>query len=402
MSLTTPTTTEIKNNIIAQLEATLNQTIPLLPKSFNRVLANALSGLFILLYKYGGFMFLQIFVSTASTKETTINGKTVIPLIEWGRQIGVGDPTAGTQAEMIIDVTVENQTGSLPTGTQLINAANGVTYITLGAVLLDAATVQATIRAVSDQAGGGGIGIIGNLNVADVVSFANPIANVLRNASVASIVVTAANAENLDTVYRQRVLDRWQKRLQGGAYSDYEAWGEEVAGIVNIYPYTGNNPGQVDVYVEATVASSGDPDGIPTTAQLQAVLDSINTDSGGLATRRPANALANTIAITRTGFDVTVFTLVVDNLATVQATIDAAVIEYLLTIAPYVDGLTVPPRLDRITQSALIGLVEDIVSANNGTFSTVTFQLTGVPGGLDSYVVGQGEKAKLETSVAFI
>jgi len=61
MSLVTPTTKELSDNIIAQLEATLNQTIPLLPRAFNRVLAKALAAVFILLYKYGGFIFLQIF-----------------------------------------------------------------------------------------------------------------------------------------------------------------------------------------------------------------------------------------------------------------------------------------------------------------------------------------------------
>ena len=163
MSLQTPTTAEISANIIAQLEASLNQTIPLLPKSFLRVLSKTLAAVFILLYKYSGFMFLQIFVSTASIEEITINGIQVSPLTEWGRLIGIGDPTAATQAELLIDITVENQTGTLPSGSQLINSANGVTYITIGDVLLDAPTVQATIRAVSDQAGGGGAGAIGNL-----------------------------------------------------------------------------------------------------------------------------------------------------------------------------------------------------------------------------------------------
>jgi len=261
MSLTTLTTKEISENIVAQMEASFNQTIPLLPKSFLRVLAKVLAAVFVLLYKYGGFMFLQIFVQSASANDTTVNGVVLNPLTEWGRLIGVGDPVAATNAELLIDITVENQVGSLPSGSQLVNSDNGVTYITIGAVLLNAATVQANIRAVSDQTGGGGAGAIGNLNPADIVSFANPLANVARDAVVDSQVTTGADAEATE-VYRQRVIDRFQKRPQGGALSDYEIWGEEVAGIVNVYPYTSDDPGQVDVYVEATVASSGDPDGI--------------------------------------------------------------------------------------------------------------------------------------------
>ncbi len=278
MSLTTPTTKAINDNIIAQLEASLNQTIPLLPKSFMRVLAKALAGVFILLYKYGGFTFLQIFVQTASDKETTVNGVVLKPLTEWGRLIGVGDPVAATNAELLIDITVTNQVGSLNSGSQLVSTDNGVTYITIGAVLLNAPIVQATIRAVSDQSDGGGKGVIGNLDPGNTsVSFANPLPNVARNVLVDSQVTTGANAESTEA-YRQRIIDRFQKRPQGGALADYEIWGEEVAGIINIFPYTSDCPGQVDVFAEATVESSGNPDGIPTPAQLQAVLDSIELD----------------------------------------------------------------------------------------------------------------------------
>lgn len=403
MSLSTPTTKELSDNIIAQLEASLNQTIPLLPKSFNRVLAKTLAAVFIILYKYGGSIFLNMFVATASAKDTVILGVTVNPLTFWGRLIldSNPDPVSATQAELLIDITVENQTGTLDTNTQLINSGNGVTYITIGSILLDAPVVQATIRAVSDQAGGGGAGAIGNLSPGAIVSFANPIANVARDAVVNSQLVTGANGETTEA-YRQRIIDRFQKQPQGGAYSDYELWGEEIAGIINVYPYTGNTPGQVDCYVEATVESSGDPDGIPTTAQLQAVLDSINLDQSGLATRRPANALANTIAITRKGFNVEVFGVAADNLAEVQSQIDDAIVEYFLNAEPFLDGLTIPPRLDRLTRSGLIGLVNDIVAAVNGTFTTVTFADASLPAvDLEIYILQQGEKSKLDSPVVF-
>jgi len=397
MSLTTPTTKEISDNIIAQLEASLNQTIPLLPKSFLRVLAKAMAGVFVLLYKYGGFMFLQVFVRTASANETTVNGRVLTPLIEWGRLIGVGDPAAATQAELLIDISVENQTGTLSSGSQLVNTGNGVTYITIGSVLLNASTVQATIRAVSDQAGGGGAGAIGNLDPGAIVSFANPLANVARNATVVSQIVTGADAESTEA-YRQRVIDRFQKRPQGGAYADYEIWGEEPAGIINVYPYTSDCPGQVDVYVEATPESSGDPDGIPTAAQLQEVLDSIEFDQNGLASRRPANALANTFPITRTGFNIRVTGLLVDDLAGVQASITTSIEEYFLDREPFIEGLSVLPRRDRITRSAVGGVVDDIVSAAGGVFSGVTVEVNSV--NVDIYGLGIGEKAKA-ASVTF-
>lgn len=396
MSLTTPTTKDLSDQIIAQLESSLNQTIPLLPKAFNRVLAKVFSAIFILLYKYAGFIFKQIFVSTATIEQTTILGTQLSPLIEWGRLIGIGDPGAAVAAELIIDITVTNQTGSLPAGTQLVNADNGVTYLLLAAVLLDAPTVQGTIKASADQAGGDGSGSIGNLEDAAIVSFANPLPNIDRNATVASTSVQGADGEST-AAYRQRIVDRFRKRPQGGAYADYQEWATSVTGIINAYPYTSASPGQVNVYSEATVASSGDPDGIPTAAQLQAVLDAIEFDENGLATRRPATAYVNSLPITRTGFDVEVFGLVVDNPVSVQADIETALTEYFIAREPFIAGVSIPPRLDRITVSGIGGVIEDIVSAAGGIFDSVTVEALATP--VNTYTLGEGEKAKLESVV---
>lgn len=393
MSLTTPTTKDISDNIIAQLEATLNQSIPLLPKSFNRVLSKALAAVFILIYKYAGFIFLQMFVQTASAKDTTVNGTVINPLTFWGRTIGVGDPVAATNAELLIDITVTNQVGSLSSGSQLVNSDNGVTYITIGTVVLSSPTVQVTIRAVADQAGGGGAGALGNLLNGDTASFANPLPNISRDALVDSQVVTAADAEAVE-VYRQRVLDRFQKRPQGGAYADYEQWAEEVAGIINAYPYTGS-PGEVDVYTEATVASSGSADGFPTAAQLQAVLDNINFDQNGRANRRNANAFVNSLPITREEFDILVVGIAgVSDLGQVQADLTAALTEYIAAAEPFIPGLTVPPRRDTITATAVAAITEDIVNAAGGTFN-VTFLVYTGGGSIPSHTLLDGEKAKL-------
>lgn len=394
MALETPTTQEINDNIIAQLESALNQTIPLLPKSFMRVLSKTLAGVFILLYKYAGFSFLQIFVSTATLRTTTINGVDVSPLTEWGRLIGVGDPATATQAELTVTITVTNQVGILPSGTQLVGATNGVTYITIGAVSLTAATVEALVRAVSDQAGGGGRGVIGNLDIGATMSFANPLANVDRTATVLTEEVTGADGES-EVAYRQRIIDRFQKRPQGGALADYEQWAEEPAGILNAYPYTSDCPGQVDVYIEATVESSGDPDGIPTEAQLEEALNSINFDTAGIANRAPANALANTFPITRQVFDVAVTGLAVDNLPQVQADITDALTEYFREREPFLVGLTIPPRRDQITQVAVASEVQDIVEAVGGLFSNAVVSIVGAP--ITLYSLDIGEKAKIGT-----
>jgi len=389
------TVKQISDNIQASISASISQSVPLLPKAFINVLAKVLGAVFILLYKRNDFIGLQWFVKTASIKETTFNGETLIPLVEIGRQVGVSDPKEATQAELLVDISVENQSGSLNSGTQLIGSSNGITYILVGSVALDAATVQGTFRAVSDQSGGDGSGVQGNLLAGDTsLSFANPLPNVARSATVVSQVVTGANEEDLDVIYRQRVLDRFQKPPQGGAYSDYELWGEEAAGIINVYPYTGN-PGQVDVYSEATVASSGSADGIPTTAQLESVLGLINQNENGLASRRSANAFVNSLPITRTGYDVEIFGITgVSDLAKLQGDITEAVKEYFLSREPFIPGLSVPPRKDQITRTRVSAIAEDIITSAGGTFSNSAFYDAGTTSPLSSRVLGEGEKSK--------
>lgn len=394
MSLETPTTAEIAENIVVQLQTALNQKIPLLPKGFIRVLSVALAGVFILLYKYAGFMFLQMFVSQATYAETEINGETVRPLVEWGRLIGIGDPAPATRAELNIEIEVYSAPGpTLPAGTQFYSSDNGVTYLLTSAVTLTTVTTNAVVRASSDESGGGGAGAVGNLEAGAELALINPPSTVIPTATVLSQAVTGADQESEDA-YRERVVERFSAQPQGGAYADYRQWGEEPAGIANVYPYTSDCPGQVDVYVEATPESSGSPDGIPTAAQLQEVLDSIELDSSGLATRRPANALANTFAITRNGWHVEITNLVVDDEATVKADIETALEEYFLSFEPYILGLDVPPRNDRVTQSGVSGVIFDVVSAAGGIFNSAILKDSGSVV-TDVYTLGIGEKAKL-------
>ena len=401
MSLTTPTVTDINAQIIAQLEASLNQTIPLLPKAFIRILAKTLAGVFVLLWKYGGFIFLQLFVVSATIEEVTVNGRTFSPLKEWGRLIGVGDPTPAVQAELTIDITVETQGGTINSGTQFVNSASGVTYISVGAIELTAATVSGTVVAVGDQGGGNGAGAIGNIATGGTLSFANPPATVARDTVVTATLTTGANAEETE-VYRQRVIDRFKKRPQGGALIDYEAWGEEGSGILKVYPYTGALSGEIDVFVEATVASSGSEDGIPTQVQLDQVAELIELDERGLASRRPANAFVNVNAITRTGFDLTVVGIAgVDNLATTKTLIEAALTEYLFNREPFISGVSQGPRRDSVTIAGLMGVVEDVVAAGNGLFDGVNFKLSSGGGVIFAYALGQGEKVKLTLPVAY-
>ncbi len=393
MSLATPTTATISANIIAQIQTSIGQSVPFLPKAFINVLAKVLAGVFILLYKYCGFIFLQMFVAYASDQPTTVNGQVIVPLTELGRLLGVGDPEPATQAQLSITVKVTNMIGSLSAGQPAINTSTGVIYNVVADVRLNAPTVTATIRAVSDQSGGDGSGAIGNMQPGDIVSFANPLPNITADATVLAQVVTGAEAESSD-LYRSKILQHRQNPPQGGAYADYQGWALEAPGISHAAPSAGP-PGQVFVYCEADTVSSGSPDGIPTAPQLAGALAAINLNVAGLATRRPVGAAVTALAIIRTGFVLKITGLLPDTTATRGAVRDG-VDEYLRTREPFIDGLSSLPRTDRIAAAAVSGVVETIVQAVGATVTSV--EVTPGP----AYDLANGEKAKLTLPINWV
>jgi hypothetical protein len=66
---------------------------------------------------------------------------------------------------------------------------------------------------------------------------------------------------------------------------------------------------------------------------------------------------------------------------------------------PFILGLTIPPRTDIITQTAIGGIIDDIVSAAGGFFTGVVVK-EGVAV-ITQRALGIGEKAK-SSSVTFI
>ena len=62
------TIAQIEQLIIDQLEGQFNFSIPLLSKAFNRTLARVLAAVWMINYKAGNWMLLQLFVNTAVLK----------------------------------------------------------------------------------------------------------------------------------------------------------------------------------------------------------------------------------------------------------------------------------------------------------------------------------------------
>lgn len=385
---TKKTAKEISDMIIAQLETELNQNIPLLPKSFNRVLAKILGIVFVVLFQFAEFIALQIFISTASDKEFTIGGQKINPLNEWGNLIGLtrGD---GERFKGVIDINVLTTGGTLQSGTRLIKPNTETVYLTVGATLLDASVVQATVRAIDYTSNA-------NLDAGDTISFVSAPTAIEKDATVDSVTTVGADPEGTED-WRDRQLDWWASRPQGGAYSDYRIWGNEVDGVKQIYPFSGGTPaiptsgaGQVDVYVEA----EDTVDGIAAQPLLDSVKENIElTAATGLADRRQINAYVNVVSIYRTAFDAEISGLDVDDTAAAQALIETALINYFLDRENYIIGLSRLPRKDIISTAEVGGVVGRIAAAQGGVVATISLSESSVD--FTSRVLVEGEKAKL-------
>ncbi len=389
-----PTTAEINQNIIAQLEANLNQSIPLLPRAFNRVISKALAAVFIILYKYAGFNALQQFVRYASYGETTINGVTFSPLIEWGRLIGVGDPIAATYAEfdVVLNITLKTGTATISEGTLFRSSENGYTYAATSSVLIDSADDTATVRVKATTQPGAA----GNVTEGSAVVLAQPTAGVDPNGVRGTERVTAQDAE-AEADYRRRVDLRFRQRPQGGSLIDYRTWGEE-AGDVRCYPYKSTLlEGQVVTYVRALSA----PDGQPTTAQLTAVLgyQFSSTGAGGVNDRRPVNAQTIAVPISEQAYAVNITGLSsTTNDAEARAAITAGVEQQFSELAPYIVGLDTGPRTDTVAYFSVIGVVQSIAAQYNGTFTGLTLTRDGSP--VESETLPRGTFATVTVSIA--
>lgn len=374
---------ELNANIIAQLETALGQTVPLFPKSFLRVLAKVMAGVYITLNKYAEWMTLQLFPETATLTETTVLGSTISPLKSWGRLVGCGDPYAAVPAELSIEITVTDPEGiTLPGGSEFVDPNTNTTYRTITSVTLDSTTETVTVRCTVG-------GASGELAAGALLTCSNPVSTMYPIAEVAAITVSGVDAEDEES-YRQRVIAYYQRKPQGGSYSDYYQWGMEASGIAAIYPYTGALPGEVDIYVKSATLT----DGIPDATQLDAVSTEVND-----VTRRPVNAYINVLPVVRVLFSVQVAGLNVDDADGAQADITTAVTDYIYGLEPFINGLSYGSRNDRLTVASVAAVVQSVVQQYAGSFGTVLLYKAGDP--VDAYSLDVGELAKC-TSVTYI
>ena len=386
---------EIKTLIINGLQNEFNNKLRVLPKSFIKILSSVFAGVFIILYKQIGWLFLQIFPETAYWNEINVLGVRVRPLVKWGVLIGVGEPRRGTQWRGIIKVNVTRINTFLESGTQLKSGITGKIYIVDETIALenDIENIAVTC-AVS--------GTIGNLEPGETLNFVNPLGNVSKETIVESITKDAIDDE-IEADYRYRIVSRWRMQPQGGALADYRIWGMEAAGVLNIYPYKDvNSPSGVFIYVSGLPPIY--PDRIPSGALLIEVgkLCTYNPETGK-ATRKPLTAIIDPVGdesyLNVKPVSIIVFDVYIEGLTGIPAldfslSVKTPIKEYFLGREPYNRGLSDDNnRTDQVTKNNVSSTVDQVAISKKAEFNNVVMRKSGniTP----SYNLGMGELCRL-------
>ncbi len=366
-----PTTKEIKDRIVSDLETSINQVTPLLPKAFNRVLAGALAGIITLLYQAILWVYRQIFPDTADITSLRLLGALVDVF-----------QLKATFAVITADVPgTESYTVSVGT---LFRGSNNMVYKVTTAGVVTSGIAEVSLTAQKS-------GEIGNLAAGSIIDIVSPVAQLIGTAEVTATTTDGDDAESDDSL-RIRVSSAYKKRKTGGSPVDYESWGLECPNFDWISPVDSNSlPGDVVVYGKV----DNQTDGIPTASQLLQLLEYLKVNPvTGLRDRHPIGPDPIPTAISRQEFDIEIF--IQDGTPAIESSIEAAVTDYLENRKPFNLATTIN-RTDTISRGGIADVANDVANPQGST--VISVNLTQVIGSLEiqSYQLFGGEFGKVGT-----
>ena len=395
MAYKNKTIEEVQQLLIRSFEHEFNTQLRILPKSFIKILCKVFAGVFIIVYKLVGWYFLQMFPETADWKEVTILGVRLRPLVKLGVLFGVGEPLAGVQWRGIITIDVLTQGSVLYSGTQLKSNVTGKLYIVEETKTL--LQQKETVSVVCTE-----IGTAGNLEQNDTLNFVNPY-GFIKTESVVSDVARVGLDNELESSYRNRVINRFRLQPQGGALADYRIWASEVPGVLNVYPYNDKEqPGGVLLYVSGI--SDVYADRIPDKGLLKKVGEACTYDpETGKATRKPLTAMldpkndgsySNVKPVSVTVFDVVITGVSGIVPADFAQVVKPALQNYFLDRDLYIRGLSDDNnRTNVISKNHVITVINQIAVSVKAIFETAEIRKDGKVAPL--YTLDNGELARL-------
>lgn len=367
---TIPSVVEIQARIVADIEASIGQTTPFLPKSWNRVVAKAFAGVVILLYRSIMWVYAQIFPDTADYEA----------LILLGKLVGISPtlPVAWVGTANVFGTTGE----SVLVGTNFRSDSGMVYQVTVGGTISGGVKSCTLVCQTSGE--------VGNIADGEGLVILSPDVNLTGIATITDTVTEGDDAET-EEHFRARVSARYKKRLTGGSAADYEQWGLEAPHFVWVSPVAGDEPGQVWVYGEV----DNQTDGIPDSGQLATLESYLTTDPDtGIQSRRPIGDELTTLPISRKVFDFEI--TIKDGTGNIKADAESALEDYLLSLAPFNSGIDTE-RDDAVTDTGSNAAVNDIARLGGATILQLVLRehTSGIQ--INSYILYGGEKAKLGT-----
>jgi len=258
-----PTFSQLYTEIKSDIETELG-TIPNFAKAFLPAIIGAWAGALKLVYVTLGRVQKNVWVDTAESYQLERFGLLYLNRTRFAARAAqyVVEVNGTVGAVIPAETTFKSDDDSLNPGK---------IYVLDTAYTLVSGTNTITIRALEG-------GLDSQLDVADTLTATAPLNGVTDQVTVDSASVEPAAAET-ETLYRQRIIAAAQLEPQGGAGSDYRLWAADAQGVQEVYPYAvSGESGQIDVYVEATIADSTDGKGTPSAALLSDVEDVIEFD----------------------------------------------------------------------------------------------------------------------------
>jgi len=357
--IATPTAKELSDQILADIEGVLGQSVPILPKAFLRVLAKTLGGALALLYRVIRWTYDQIFPATADEDS----------LIKRGQEYGL-NPRPATPS--VIDIQIVGDIGaSIPAAT-IWKGNNGLAYSQRALAVIGDTGLASLVRLECLEAGSGG-----SLGVGNTLEVASPVGGV-TGASCTEIITEGEDEESVEQ-FRVRVMQRIAGQPQGGSAADYVRWAMEVPGIIKAFAFR-TAAGEVTVY--PLEADTG-PARAPSVAKLAEVLAYV-----GNPARRPLCANVLTSAMTERTVSVTITSLSPSN-ATVQEAIRAELERYFYAAYP----VQFPDEPNQTNVLNVAAIWAAIMYAGSAAAS-VSMSVSGT-GVVTSYALGDGEICKL-------
>lgn len=369
--ITIPTIVQLRTSILADLSAQYGSGISLFGKSFLRAVAYAQAARLKLYYLAIASVQKNIFIDTADPE--ALGGT----LERFGRIKLDRNPFPAQAAQYEIQITGIVGAAIVASTTFKSDddsAHPGILFVLDNTYILVSTTDSIIVRALTP-------GLEGQLAISDTLTATAPIANVNANAVVLTEEVEPLAAEGLED-YRTKGITAYRLEPQGGAQGDYRDWALDAQGVLQTYPYAKSGvTGEVNLFVEATIADSTDSKGTPSAgllADVEAVVefDPDTTKPINERGRRPMGAfIVHYLPVTPLDVDIVIsgFTGLT---ADIQASILTALTDALTSVRPFVAGADVlANKNDIFSINSIISIVLQAVPG--AQFTSVTMQVDG-------------------------